>query len=267
MIVGDRFYGFGQFDIIEKGDEGDSKIGLVSGIASTEAIDADGEQIMQDGLEWDYFVEKGFVTYEHPLGISNIVGAPSKEDPIVEAKIDGYKATLLKSDLMLEDPVARSVWDKALTLQKSPLDRRFGYSIEGKVVKRSGNIVEKAKIISVAITAAPKNPLTWWEPDRLLNSMMADPGAISLFRAMIGYPQQGVDSNPPPGDIGPLAVQSFQGIADVTGLKRLEMVKELSDDELLAAVFLRSANMRDEGTKLTWAQGLAAIEAIKKKVI
>jgi hypothetical protein len=264
LIIGDRLFTFGNFEVIEKGDEKETKIGVIKGPASTEAKDVDEEVIIQAGLDWDYFLSHGFLTYEHPLGVANTVGAPSKTDAITKGEIDGYEATILKGDIMLNDPAGEALYSKAMTLQKSNIDRKFGYSIEGKVIKRDGNIVEKARVISVAITAAPKNPLTWWEPADLLRSMMAQPGAVDLFRAMVGYPSQGQPNHPENGDLAPVVNQSIQGVVDATGLKRTQIVKDLSDDELLVALFLQSS--AKNGNQMTWGQGVAAVEAMKQKV-
>ena len=63
------------FEPVEKsGDEESSSFGRIRGIASSEVVDADGEIVIQKGIDWTHFVEHGFVTLEHPLGVLNTIG-------------------------------------------------------------------------------------------------------------------------------------------------------------------------------------------------
>jgi hypothetical protein len=228
-------------DVVEKGDVDSTRRGRIEGIASSEAIDADKEVVVQKGLDWGWFMTKGFVSLEHPLGVHNIVGEPIEVSPVTLT--DGVEATKITCDLLLDDPAAKSIYDKARTLKKADSKRKLGFSIEGRVIERDGNTINKAEVVSVAISAVPKNPLTWFEP------IMAS----QFWRSLVGYPQQGM---PFSGEFAPLAVQSMQGVPSVASYGVKDLEHNLSKQELLTAHLLRKL------PQMSWSQGLAAIQEI-----
>jgi len=232
------------FNIVEKGDSDTTRRGRIEGIASSEAMDADKEIVVQKGLDWTWFLTKGFVSLEHPLGVNNIVGEPVEVSPIT---LDGVEATKLTCDLLLDDPAAKSIYDKARTLKKADSNRRLGFSIEGRVLDRDGDTINKAEVVSVAISAVPKNPLTWFKP--IMASM--------FWRSLVGYPQHGI---PHSGEFAPLATQSMQGVPSIAsygvGEKQFSLVDSLTKEDLLTARLLKKL------PQMSWSQGLAAIEEI-----
>ena len=232
-------------DVVEKGDADSTRRGRIEGIASSEAMDADKEVVLQKGLDWSWFMSKGFVSLEHPLGVQNIVGEPVSVKSVTLN--GGIEATKITCDLLLDDPIAKSIYDKAKILKKADSDRRLGFSIEGRVLDRDGSTINKAEVVSVAISAVPKNPLTWFEP--IMASMM--------WRSLMGQPQHGV---PFSGEFAPLATQSMQGVPSIAsyeaGGKQDLLVGDLAPKELLATRLLKKL------PQMSWAQGLAAITDI-----
>jgi len=91
-------------------------------------------------------------------------------------------------------------------------------------------------VTSVAISAVPKNPYTYFEP--VMASM--------LYRAMAGIPMHAANNV---GEFSQMMVQSMQGVVD-TGAGDITVDKK---DKLIAAL-LRKLPM------LTWEQGATAIE-------
>jgi len=182
----DRFSMWAPFDVISKaGREGtdDTKIGIISGIATTEAPDADGDIIKSDGIDWSYFVGKsgsgarGLIIDEHPVGNHNVVGYPISIKT-VDVEHDGalIKGTNVKAGLYLEDKRGRDIFEKSCIMRRAGGDRSYGFSIEGSVKPggRRGKVVEKSTVKWLAITMAPKNPLSWWDP--IAKSIMAATG-------------------------------------------------------------------------------------------
>lgn len=220
------------FDVIEKSDENATRRGRIKGIASSECVDADAEIVVQSGLDWDYFLKKGFISLEHPLGITNIVGEPVS---VESCTIGGEPATRIEADLLLDDPMANQIYTKAKVLKKANSSRKLGFSIEGRTLSRSGNIIEKAMVTSVAISAVPKNPYTYFEP--LMASM--------LYRAFAGIPAHAV---PNVGEFNQLMLQSMQGVDFGVGHNTVD-----KEGKLIAAL-LRKLPM------MTWEQGKDAIE-------
>ena len=112
MTAADYLHTWAPFDVVDKsGEDASPHRGRISGLASSEAQDADGEIVVQKGLDWSWFLEKGFISLEHPLGVGNIVGEPVSVQLVKSG--DNVAATRIEADLLLEDPNGRSIWEKA----------------------------------------------------------------------------------------------------------------------------------------------------------
>jgi hypothetical protein len=179
----DRFTTWLPFEPLTKSEVIDPRIGLIEGVATTEAPDADGDIILTDGIDWSYFIGangtagKGFIIDEHPVGSHNVVGYPiSISQTQVPYKDKLVKGTKVKAGLYLEDSRGKALFEKACTMRRAGGERRLGFSIEGSVKPggRKGKVVEKSQVKWLAITAAPKNDLSWWEP--VAKSIMAAAG-------------------------------------------------------------------------------------------
>ena len=132
----------------------DEKLGFVKGIVSSEIEDQAGDIIKQDGLDWSYFMDKGYFNWEHQSGPENILGYPTK-------LVRGESDTSVEGYLFLDRPKAKDAYDMAKILKDVQAPRSIGFSIEGQVIERdkeNQNIITKAKILNVSVTAHPCNP-------------------------------------------------------------------------------------------------------------
>ena len=128
----------------------------IAGYASTPGLDRDGESIVQDGLDIGDFLEYGFLNYNHDN--SYIVGYPDRE----KTRVD--KNGFYLEGLLLDNDLGKRTWETALALEKSGAPRSFGFSVEGKTLKKGKDgRIEKAKIYNVAVTPTPVNPEATWE--------------------------------------------------------------------------------------------------------
>ena len=128
----------------------------IAGVISTEELDLQGEIVKQDGLDFDYFLKKGYFNYEHKAGVENLLGYPTK----VSREND---QTTVEGVLLLDKPKARDIYETALAMKKAGDRRTLGFSIEGQVLERdemNPKIVKKARVINCAITSNPINPDT-----------------------------------------------------------------------------------------------------------
>lgn len=185
----DRFFRWAPFDLVKGGGASSDALGLIKGVATTEMPDADGDIIMADGIDWSYFIGegdergRGFLIDEHPVGNHNLVGFPTAVQPTeVVAKGEMWKGANVSGALYLENPRGRALYDTAQVMRRAGGQRQLGYSIEGSVVKggRNGRVVTKSRVKWLAITAAPKNELTWWEP--VAKSLLAAVGNDALVK-------------------------------------------------------------------------------------
>lgn len=146
---------------LSKADQGDSQDNKarIGGIISTDTVDLQGDQILQSGCDWSYFLKRGWFNYEHKPGAENIVGIPKAVQPVT---LDGGKqATRVEGFLLLDRPRAKEVYEAAKAIQKAGEGRSIGFSVEGQVLQRdpaNPKIVTKARILNVSVTAHPVNP-------------------------------------------------------------------------------------------------------------
>ena len=150
------------FDVVglEKGSDGKERV-RIRGVASTEHMDQDGDTIVQDGLDFSYFLKRGFFNDNHSKGTTDVLGYPDKVYPIA-LEDDGKKvrATAVEGYL-LDTPEAKRIADLARSLDGTP--RQLGFSVEGPPPvrdPRNPNRIIKAVVRNVAITNCPVNPFT-----------------------------------------------------------------------------------------------------------
>ena len=241
---------------VEKGGEASDSLGRIKGIASSEYVDADGEVIVQKGIDWSYFLNHGFLSLEHPLGVLNAVGESVSAEVV---KIDGVPATEITADIHLQDPVGKSVWEKARMLKKSGSKRKLGFSIEGEALERDSEDPKKivrSRVISVAISAAPKNPMSWFEP--IAASMLASLRRNDLLDG-IGQPNQANQVKGHAVDVSTLVPQSIDGVAAGKSYDK-KLLDGVSKRDLLATRVLKQM------PGLSWSQGLAIVDQLTRKL-
>lgn len=128
---------------------------IIRGYASTANEDRQGESLIQKGLDISDFVNHGYFNYDHDNNI--ILGYPH---PTCRVDDNGF---WVEGELLKGIPQADRIWELALALKKSGAPRKVGFSVEGKVLKRDGTKIVKAKIYNVAITTNPVNTNCTWD--------------------------------------------------------------------------------------------------------
>lgn len=138
----------------------------IQGIASTSTKDLQGEVVVQHGIDFDYFLKHGFFNNDHKPGFENKVGQPT------ECKLTP-QGLWVKGFLFENKKISDDIWEMLHSLESTPgATRRIGFSIEGKVKRRSGNKIDSCWIQDIAITPAPVNTTTWAE---IAKSLSAQP--------------------------------------------------------------------------------------------
>jgi hypothetical protein len=144
---------------IEKGKSKDGKdIMKVGGIASTKDKDSDDEMIDPKGYDTKYFLENGFLNYNHQAKFNPkaVIGEPTT----ARVTKDGL---YIEGFLYADSELAQSVYETTKMLEKSSSKRRMGFSIEGQALERDASDerkITKAKLTGCALTLNPKNPNT-----------------------------------------------------------------------------------------------------------
>lgn len=128
----------------------------IGGVCSTEDLDRQDEKILAKGLDFSEFVNHGYYNDNHKQETSAVLGAPR----LAELRKSRWWT---EGNLLTKYEPADKIWELAKALAKSNINRRLGFSIEGKVVDRDhDNRVLKAKIRHVAITNSPVNVSCDW---------------------------------------------------------------------------------------------------------
>ena len=129
---------------------------IVEGVASNRHKDHEGDTILPEGLDYSYFLNKGFIKWEHGKNPDNFIGEP------LEAKVVNGQFHI-KGRLYPHAPNAKKAVEAMEALEKSNAKRKIGFSIEGSVMERckqTGRIL-KSIIRNVSMTFNPVNDTTW----------------------------------------------------------------------------------------------------------
>lgn len=150
------------YEDLSKADRGEQM--RIAGIASTEAKDLQGEEILQDGLNWDDCLGvRGFFNNDHRKSFLDILGAPERVqmfkagEKLPDGSTPDHACTWVEGHLF-DTADGRKTWELAKALPAS--GRRLGMSVEGKVEHRTGPdglTIAKARIQHIAITHQPVN--------------------------------------------------------------------------------------------------------------
>jgi len=142
---------------------GDIKKGrIIEGIASTEGKDQQGEIVIQDKMDCSYLLEKGYVNWNHshapedqigkPLEVVKLPGGPNTPNNL--------PCTFFRAMLFESMPRSEAVWNLAKALEETSgygEDRFLGFSVEGGVRVRNGNILIETIVRHMAATHEPVN--------------------------------------------------------------------------------------------------------------
>lgn len=134
---------------------------IISGIASDNSEDADGEMLEPNGFDISDFKKHGLINLEH-FPTRNQSPKAWIGEPI-DASIKNNKF-YIKAKLWKDSKLAKEAYDTMLTMQNSGSSRKVGWSIEGNAVKRdptNDKRILKAKITNCALTFRPKNMNTF----------------------------------------------------------------------------------------------------------
>lgn len=223
---------------IEKSDD-DFNSRQIIGIMSSQRKDRQGESVVAKGLEMQDFLKSGHFNDNHSQDTSAIVGYPEEakywDDLSKFQKSDslvGVEGWTCRGYVLKGTKRSDAIWELAKALQSTP-NRRLGFSIEGKVVRRNDTTIEKARIRNVAITNCPVNTDATWE---VLSKSMSEP-EVAMKSLSAGYATSpGAQSGG-----GALRAESLDSDAkktmDEKKKKKLNaLIRALEMDDLMKAV-------------------------------
>lgn len=135
------------------------------GVASTEAKDLHGEELLLAGMDFVPYLKKGRLNYDHLRGAQHQLGKP------VEAKIVPDAGRLRKGLSgpgfyhmveMYDTEAGRGAWE-LVKAEKDDPDRDHGFSVEGAILESKANRLTKTRVDDVALCPKPANTDTFAE--------------------------------------------------------------------------------------------------------
>lgn len=141
---------------------------IVQGVMTSDDKDEEDDSIDPEGMDCSYFLEKGWIKYEHGNRPEQFIGEPIEvkvgrfEHPTLKKSVNGI---YVKGRLFAHRELAKQAVKTIQDLQKSNTKRRMGWSIEGSVKERdrkTGKII-KSVLRNVVLTMNPVNTTTWAE--------------------------------------------------------------------------------------------------------
>jgi len=150
------------FEKADKDEGHDSR--KIIGTMNTSTKDRQAENVMAKGLDFNPFLQHGHFNDNHDQSTSAVVGYPERVyySDQIQTKKGVTEGWLTEGWIVKGTKRADGIWELAKALAKTP-DRRLGFSIEGKVLRRSNKVIEKALIKNVAITNCPVNTDCTWD--------------------------------------------------------------------------------------------------------
>lgn len=160
-----NFRVFAPATTFEKGDEVAGRRLRIQGICTTDDKDKEDETVLARGLDFSEFVDEGWFNDNHSKSTVGVLGYPDKKKGAKafksgDALPDGTtaKSSGWFTEGYLIGSKGREIHQLAQDLEGT--GRRLGFSIEGKIEKRTGaggKIIARAKVRNVAITHCPVN--------------------------------------------------------------------------------------------------------------
>lgn len=224
---------------------------IVQGVMTSDAMDEEDDSITPEGMDCSYFLEKGWVKYEHGNKPDQFIGEPVEvkvgrfEHPTLMKSVNGI---FVKARLFAARAMTKQAIEAMNDLQKSNTKRRMGWSIEGNVKARdkdSGKIV-KSVLRNVVLTMNPVNTTTWAElaksfaKDHELTIDMPEPADLQKAMDVEGaqaVTRQSLEGSNPKKDEQEEWIKHFRSMvrkALVEKSFRDEFVASPEDAELLA---------------------------------
>ena len=169
----------------EKADAPAGEQRRIGGVISTEARDADGEIILQDGLNFAPFLNSGWFNENHDPKPQSVLGYPAQITKyeagatLPNGEVARTRSTWAEGFLIPGYAPADRIWELSQALQKNKMKRSLAYSIEGSVTKRDQRdrkLVLAADVDHVAITHCPKNPESFLVA--LQKAVVSDSGVV-----------------------------------------------------------------------------------------
>lgn len=132
------------------------KIRFVSGFASLEKQDQQNETIVQKGIDYQPFLEAGYINWDHgdirQHSPAYLIGEPTRAEIREYQGVPGF---YIEGFLYSDKPMADAAWEHLQATSKSISKRRMGWSIQGHALAATDGKIMKSVVRDVALTHKP----------------------------------------------------------------------------------------------------------------
>lgn len=131
-------------------------IRFVSGMASLEIPDRQGETMIQKGIDFGPLLETGYINWDHGdvrwKSPEYLIGEPTHAAIIKHQGVDGL---YIEGRLWKGHPMADHAWDFLMATSKSAGNRRGGWSVQGHTLASHRGQLLRSVVRDMALTHKP----------------------------------------------------------------------------------------------------------------
>lgn len=138
---------------------------LLKGVFTTERRDKHGEVLRISGMDFQPYLKKGRVNFDHLPGAQNVLGRPIDAKIVPDVSI--FKKNLTGpggyhiAELYDTEP-GRAAWDLIKAEENDP-NRQWGWSVQGAILEAQRNELIKTCVEDMALSPKPANDDTYVE--------------------------------------------------------------------------------------------------------
>jgi hypothetical protein len=169
----------------------------VRGLASCDAKDLADEETLQKGMDVTPAITSGYINWDHLPGPENRIGVPTALEIVrIESHPILHKSGLTGLGLYAEGLLfpdnerAQKVWQMMETLEhlgdETGIKRSLAWSIQGRVLEKSGTTNVRTEIRQLAITDQPVLDVSFAEMAKSFSGMTTESAAPALLEQING---------------------------------------------------------------------------------
>jgi hypothetical protein len=132
------------------------KIRFVSGFASLEKEDQQKETIIQKGIDYQPFLEAGYINWDHgdirQHSPAYLIGEPTTAEI---REYEGIPGFYIEGFLYNDKPMANAAWEHLQATNKSLSKRHMGWSVQGHTLAADSGKILRSVVRDVALTHKP----------------------------------------------------------------------------------------------------------------
>jgi hypothetical protein len=183
------------------------RVRFVSGMASLEVEDQQKETVIQKGIDFQPFLETGYINWDHGDirrgSPAYLIGEPTTAEI---RSYQGVPAFYIEGFLYNDKEMADKAWEHLIATSKSLSQRKMGWSIQGHTMAATNGKIIKSTVRDVALTHKPVLRQTTVSFQEIMKSMsVGRDDSLRLDSAMLLKTAEAA------GNLSPLRTEDLLG--------------------------------------------------------